>query len=77
MKVDGLSVSYDSPGNGKLQYSWKGPFIRNGEKIQLHGTKRFDNSFCQADYPSDKIRFSSGDSFLELDYNKGTKEFSS
>lgn len=73
--VKGLKVSFDSPGNGNLQYGWKRPLRLNGEKLEIHGSHRYKNKFCEAQYPAEKIEFSSGKSYLKLDYMKGIREF--
>ncbi|UCH34539.1 MAG: hypothetical protein JSV65_18780, partial [Armatimonadota bacterium] len=38
-----LTVTYDSPSQGRLQFGWEGDFLRDGEKIELGGYPRYDN----------------------------------
>ncbi len=62
-----LSVSYDSPSQGRLEFGWNGPLRQNGNAIQLGDYPRYDNPYGQADFPPDEITFRHGEHWLKLD----------
>jgi hypothetical protein len=45
----GLTVRYESPALGSIQFGWSEPFIVNGREIPLAEYPRFDNAYCQAE----------------------------
>ena len=49
VQCDGLSLRYRSPSIGDVAFGWTGPLIVAGEEIPLHGYRRFDNPYCQAE----------------------------
>lgn len=46
----GLSVSYNSPTLGDIQFGWDTPLSQNGQEISLRNYPRFDNPYCQTEY---------------------------
>lgn len=65
----GLSVSYQSPGNGLVRFGWEDPFSVDGVEIQLHEYLRYDNPYVKAEFDAAEIRISAGGHELNLDWN--------
>ena len=57
---DSLACSYFSPSQGEVTFGWNRPLTVRGEVIPLHGYKRYDNPFCQAEFGSPAIDISCG-----------------
>ncbi|MGL1890070.1 MAG: hypothetical protein OCD02_00515 [Spirochaetaceae bacterium] len=76
LTVNRLNVTFDSPGNGELNYKWKGDLKYNGKKVELKGNYRYNNKFSKAKYPAEKINFRADNMFLNLDYNTGERTYS-
>jgi len=72
----GLNVWYDSPSQGTLHFSWKGPLKQDSRTVDLHDYGRYDNPYCQADFASDTIRFEANGAWLDLDDETLTREAS-
>jgi len=64
----GMSVRFDSPGNGLISFCWEGPFTVDGVEIALKDYRRYDNPFMQADFGSDEIRVAAGERRLSLNW---------
>ena len=45
LKVEGLQVQFNSPGNGMLKFDWTGPLKLDDTEIALSGYARFDNPY--------------------------------
>ncbi|MBR3642325.1 MAG: hypothetical protein IKN57_02340 [Parasporobacterium sp.] len=65
---DSLNCRYLSPSLGELDFGWSRPLTVNGEEIPLHGYKRYDNPFCQAEFDSPRLEISCGGYGLTLDF---------
>jgi len=60
LRIDGLSVRFESPSQGVLEWDWTGPLRRNGETARLGGFGRYESPWVTAPYPSDAIRIEAG-----------------
>jgi hypothetical protein len=65
----GLSVQYQSPGNGLVRFGWEGPLSLGGVEIQLHDYPRYDNPYVKAEFDPTEIKVSAGGHELNLDWN--------
>jgi len=63
----GLRVRYGSPSVGELSFGWTGPLLVCGQEVQLHGYRRFDNPYCQAEFGKGCYEVTIGDMSLVLD----------
>ena len=70
LKVEGLTVSYQAPGAGKLIFGWEGPLTLNGQDVPLRNFKRFDNPYTRAEFNTGIYTIQFGSQSLELDFNK-------
>ena len=73
LQFDILSVKYESPSLGWLEFGWEGPFIHSGEVIHLDQYPRYDNPFCRADFWSEEIHIHCQDKALRLDWETGER----
>jgi hypothetical protein len=71
-----LRVSYHSPSQGHLEFAWRGPLRQNGKVVPLGDYRRYDNPYCQADFPSEDITIRHGDHSLHLNCCNATREVS-
>ena len=72
----GMSVRFESPSRGLIEFGWKGPLKNNGGVVNLAGYPRYDNPYCRADFPPGEIVIRSGAHSLRLDYRRGVRETS-
>ena len=56
--------------------AWEGDVLHNGAPVELGGYGRYENPWTQSAFPGDNIRFSHGDSYLELDFDSASREAS-
>jgi hypothetical protein len=77
LRFHGSGVTYHSPSQGVLEFGWKGDCTQNGEVVPLDNFPRYENPYCQADFPSEKITIQLDDHWLELDWESGTRRASS
>jgi hypothetical protein len=61
-----LSIAYESPSQGRLEFGWTGPLRRNGRPVPQHGFPRYESPWVQAAYPSDEIEVRAGAETLTL-----------
>ena len=69
-KGDTLSFTYSSPSQGEMSFGWVKPLVVNGESIQIHGYKRYDNPYCNAEFNTECLEINCGDSVTILDHSK-------
>jgi hypothetical protein len=48
--TDGLSVVYESPSQGRVEFGWDQSLHIDSEEMNLHVYPRFDNRYCQAGF---------------------------
>lgn len=61
-----LSVHYQSPALGKVSFSWTEALRVEGQEVQLHGYKRFDNPYCTLDEGQYRVTVTHGSEQLEI-----------
>lgn len=66
---EGLEVRYISPSQGALEFGWDSPLLREGESIPLGDYPRYENPYCSAEFPADRVRFEHGGAWLELNWS--------
>jgi hypothetical protein len=66
LRFDGLSVRYESPSRGLLEFGWKGPLRCAGREVPLRDFPRYDAPWCRADHPSDAIEARCGAHAMRL-----------
>jgi hypothetical protein len=69
----GFDVTYGSPSEGALTFSWTGPFTVDGTPVALHGTRRIDNPFTRAEEGATAISIVDGRARLDLDLETGRR----
>jgi hypothetical protein len=72
----GFSVSYASPTEGTLAFSWDGAFTLDGAEVPLHGTDRFANRFGTTAFGETVLTISDGRRRLRLDLLTGARHAS-
>lgn len=69
LEVRGLQVTYASPGNGELNFGWKGPLQVQGKEIPLRDYPRWENPYLQAGFDERRFVISHRGHRLELDFD--------
>jgi hypothetical protein len=69
----GFDVSYGSPTEGTMAFSWTGPLTVDGDEVALHGTDRFDNPFARVAAGDTTIDIEDGGARLRLDLAAGRR----
>ncbi|MCX6032507.1 MAG: hypothetical protein NT169_24840 [Chloroflexi bacterium] len=72
---DRLSVTYNSPSQGKLAFGWRGPLRRDGPVVPLHGYGRYENPYVRADFPAERVAVRAGGHALELDWKQMSRQW--
>lgn len=75
--VDALSVTYQSPAQGDIVMNWDDPVTNNGGEVLTRDFPRYDSLYGRAEFPADKVKFSLGDEYLELDFTTRNRKVSS
>lgn len=66
--IDGLTVSYMSPEQGKISFGWEDPLCIDGVKQELRWKYRYDNPYCKAGLDSTEIVIRKGDKQWCINY---------
>jgi len=74
LEVGKLLVSFDSPGNGVLDFSWNDPLTLDGVEVPLSGYPRFDNPYTQVAFNSGVYEIEFAGKGLFLDFEAGVRE---
>jgi hypothetical protein len=69
----GFEVSYGSPTEGTMAFSWTGPLTVDGAEVPLHGTARYDNRFGTTAFGETRVEVSDGRTSLTVDPTTGTR----
>ncbi len=77
LHTDGLRVSYDSPSQGRLEFSWRGDLRQDGRVVPLNDYPRYENPYCNAPFPGDDIRLQHNGEWLHLNWRTLKREASS
>ncbi len=70
IKTRSLSIEYQSPSQGKLEFSWDGDFKKDGQVIQLDNYPRYMNKYVKTSFPADIIAINYHGHSLVLNYEK-------
>lgn len=73
---DALSVRFDSPSEGLMEWGPEGPLTVAGEEVVLHQDRRYDNPWAQAPFRAGVIEISDGDVSLRLDFDTWSRSAS-
>lgn len=68
--AEALQVSFDSPGNGEVKFSWDGDLTVGGAVIPLSGYKRVQNPNAISEFDSGVYEITHGGEKLTLDFFK-------
>jgi hypothetical protein len=68
-----LTVAYDSPSQGRLQFGWSGDFTRDGKAVQLGRYPRYGNPYVEAEFPGGTITVKHKGQQLHLDWETLTR----
>jgi hypothetical protein len=63
----GFDVTYGSPTEGSMTFSWTGPLTVDGTEVPLHGTNRYDNPFGTTPFGETRVAISDGRTSLTVD----------
>lgn len=66
--IDGLTVSYVSPEQGKISFGWEDPLCIDGVKQELRWKYRYDNPYCKVGLDSTEIVIRKGDKQWCINY---------
>lgn len=69
----GFEVTYASPSQGEMAFSWTGPLTVDGAEVPLHGTARIDNPFTRAAEGATRLTVDDGGARLFLDLRTGRR----
>ena len=72
--VDGLSVEYLSPSQGRLVMGWDGPLMQDEVPVEVRDYPRYDNPYGTSDFPGEVISFRHRGQSLKLDFTNRTRE---
>ena len=70
---EGFEVTYGSPTEGTMAFSWTGPLTVDGTEVPLHRDMRIDNPFSTVPEGADEIRVEAGDASVEIDLSEGRR----
>jgi hypothetical protein len=73
----GYSVLYNSPLRGLVNVSWDGAMYVAGTEIDLGPYPRFDNKYCYQEFGTNKTTITFGSQQLVLDFDAGTRTYTS
>jgi hypothetical protein len=71
---EGEKVRYNSPSQGKMQFSYNGSFMVKGKPVPLKDYPRYDNWFVQAAFPLEVIEIRHTGHYLRLDFENEVRE---
>jgi hypothetical protein len=69
----GFDVTYRSPTEGTMTFSWTGPLTVDGAPVALHGADRFHNRFGTTASGDTTIEIADGPASLTLDLARGRR----
>jgi hypothetical protein len=77
LHFQGTNVTYHSPSQGRLTFGRQGDLRQNEKAVPLEDYPRYDNPYCQVEFPSNDIVIRHGDHWLELNWREGERKASS
>jgi len=76
LHVDGLHVTYASPGNGTMQFGWSGPLKVDGNEVALHDYPRWQNPYTDTAFGAEQAHIACKGATLDLDFRNGVRKVS-
>jgi hypothetical protein len=61
-------IRYTSPSQGRIEFGWRGPLLRDGAAVPQRGFGRYESPWVQAPFPSDAVGVHAGGQTLDLDW---------
>lgn len=77
IETDGLSVSYRSPSQGHLEFSWSGDLLKESGVVNLGDYPRYGNPYAEVPFPGERIRFEHNGHWLDLNWQTQERSASS
>ncbi len=74
LRIRGLSVTYDAPGLGTLEFGWEGPLTLDSDPVPLHGYPRWDNPYTHVEFGDTRFEIALGEHQLLLDFETGERQ---
>ena len=68
------AVTWVSPVEGAVEFSWSGPFRVRGEEVDLHPDARMDNPYVYVPFGGRNYDVRCGDERLVLDFDAWSRE---
>ncbi|NSW53580.1 MAG: hypothetical protein HPY85_13830 [Anaerolineae bacterium] len=75
VNVNGLSVEYHSPSQGKLSLRWKGKLYQNDELVPMQRHPRYSNPYLEVEYPAREIKVDKETLGLRLNFSENQRSF--
>ncbi|MBI4830964.1 MAG: hypothetical protein HY801_05300 [Candidatus Lindowbacteria bacterium] len=72
-----LSVLYDSPSQGMIEFGWRGNFRVSGKEISLRNRLRYDNRYSPVEFDPKVIEIRKDGEWLRLELDNFTRTCSS
>jgi len=70
ISAESLSIKYQSPSQGKLEFAWDGNMKKEEQAIQLNNYPRYMNNYVKTSFPADTISINYKGYSLVLNYEK-------
>jgi len=70
----GSQVTYHSPSQGWIEFSWKGPLRQDGHAISQKDYPRYASPYVQASFPPEQIEIIHDGHYLRLDWLAGSRK---
>ncbi len=63
-----FDVAYESPSQGRMEFSWTGPLRVRGEEVAISGYPRYQNPWSQSPFDSQRVEIADDTARLTLDF---------
>jgi hypothetical protein len=70
ISAESLSIKYQSPSQGKLEFAWDGDMKKEEQAIQLNNYPRYMNNYVKTSFPAGTISINYKGYSLEMNYEK-------
>ena len=68
-----FDVVYESPSQGRMEFSWTGPLRVRGEDVPISGYPRYQNPWSQSAFDSQRVEIADDTARLTLDFVTGER----
>jgi hypothetical protein len=69
----GFDITYASPGEGEMSFSWSDPLRVDGAEVPLHSDLRIDNPFSTVPAGAEEMTIEAGRARLDIDLSSGRR----